>query len=401
MKREKVFHYMIGNVFILLAINLLFGIGSYYQYQKFVREINLYVGGITEKLKEQYPNITEGEIASILNADKSDSEILKKLGINDTNIAIISLEQNKKDTVLLSFLTTFILDTILIISFVVILRKKRKKVEEITGYVQEISKKNYQLELEKEEEDELSYLKNELYKITLMLKEESENAKKEKDSLKKSIEDISHQLKTPLTSIRILLDNLENEEMEESLRKEFLHDISNQLEKMNVLTISLLKLARFDAGVISLERRKFSVCSLLQAVQENLSILLELHHQTLEIKGDENIMMEGDFHWEQEALTNIVKNSIEHSKPNTKIMISYTESPFYVTITIEDRGCGISKKDQKHIFDRFYKSKNASSDSIGIGLSLAKTIIEKDGGTIHVDSKEGLYTKFQIQYEKK
>ena len=392
---------MIGNVFILLAINLLFGIGSYYQYQKFVREINLYVGGITEKLKEQYPNITEGEIASILNADKSDSEILKKLGINDTNIAIISLEQNKKDTVLLSFLTTFILDTILIISFVVILRKKRKKVEEITGYVQEISKKNYQLELEKEEEDELSYLKNELYKITLMLKEESENAKKEKDSLKKSIEDISHQLKTPLTSIRILLDNLENEEMEESLRKEFLHDISNQLEKMNVLTISLLKLARFDAGVISLERRKFSVCSLLQAVQENLSILLELHHQTLEIKGDENIMMEGDFHWEQEALTNIVKNSIEHSKPNTKIMISYTESPFYVTITIEDRGCGISKKDQKHIFDRFYKSKNASSDSIGIGLSLAKTIIEKDGGTIHVDSKEGLYTKFQIQYEKK
>ncbi len=401
MKKEKIFYYVLGNIILLFLMNLLFGIGSYYQYRKMVKEINGYVGGMVEQLKEEYPDIKDGTIARILTADQKDSEILEKLGIHDNNIAILSLEQNKKDGFLLFFLMTLLLDAILIMIFLVIIRKKRKKVEEITSYVKEIHKKNYQLELDKEEEDELSYLKNELYKITVMLKEESEIAKKEKESLKESIEDISHQLKTPLTSIRILLDNLENEEMDASLRKEFLHDISNQLEKMNVLTISLLKLARFDAGVVSLEKKKFSVSSLLQAVSNNLSILLELHQQTLEIKGEENTMMEGDFHWEQEAITNIVKNSIEHAKPNTKITISYTESPFYVTITIEDRGCGISKKDQKHIFDRFYKSKNASSDSIGIGLALSKTIIEKDGGTIRVDSKEGLYTKFQIQYEKK
>lgn len=386
---------------LFFGISLIFTYFSVEHYHTLTKEVNAYVGSIVKKVEERYPAITEEEIRDLLNGKGETSKILEETGINEDNIAMISLEKEQKKSYWITMILFLLMDFLFLLSFVSFYLRREKKVKELTKQVKEISKKNYNFPIEKEEEGEISYLRNELYKITIMLKEESENAKKEKEALKTLVEDISHQLKTPLTSIRILLDNLENTKMEEEMRREFLHDISVQLEKMNTLTISLLKLARFDAGVVTLEKKEVKVKDLLEELQENYSVLLELHNQKLVIEGDSKITMNCDSHWELEALGNILKNAIDHGKENSTIFITFSETPFYTTIEIRNEGEGISKKDQKHIFDRFYKSKNASKDSIGIGLSLAKAIVEKEGGTIRLESIPNQYTTFQIKYEKK
>lgn len=385
------------NLILLITFFSLFLVFHSFSSKKFTKEINSYIGNIIAKVEEKYPNITKEEVIELLNSEGEESSTLKELGINEDNMAIRSL-QNKERQILFSSLLLFLfLDISLMTCFFLYEKRKEKKIHDITESVKEINKKNYVLAPDKEEEGELSYLKNELYKITVMLKEESENAKKEKDALKTLVEDISHQLKTPLTSIRILLDNLESIDMKEETRREFLRDISVQIEKMNTLTISLLKLARFDAGVITLEPKEVSVLDLFKKVEENVAVLLELHNKKLLIKGDE-IVLTCDPHWELEALTNIVKNAIEHATTD-EITIMYSETFFYTTIEIQNEGEEISLEDRKHIFDRFYKSKNASKDSIGIGLSLAKAIIEKDKGTISVTSSKNK-TVFLIKYLK-
>ncbi len=385
------------NLILLITFFSLFLVFHSFSSKKFTKEINSYIGNIIAKVEEKYPNITKEEVIELLNSEGEESSTLKELGINEDNMAIRSL-QNKERQILFSSLLLFLfLDISLMTCFFLYEKRKEKKIHDITESVKEINKKNYVLAPDKEEEGELSYLKNELYKITVMLKEESENAKKEKEALKTLVEDISHQLKTPLTSIRILLDNLESIDMKEETRREFLRDISVQIEKMNTLTISLLKLARFDAGVITLEPKEVSVLDLFKKVEENVAVLLELHNKKLLIKGDE-IVLTCDPHWELEAFTNIVKNAIEHATTD-EITITYSETFFYTTIEIQNEGEEIFLEDQKHIFDRFYKSKNASKDSIGIGLSLAKAIIEKDKGTISVTSSKNK-TVFLIKYLK-
>ena len=232
-----------------------------------------------------------------------------------------------------------------------------------------------------------------------MLKESAEISIKEKTQLSDSIADISHQIKTPITSIRIMLDNIkENPQMDEATKNEFINDISNQVDWISSLVISLLKLARLDAGVIELNRQEIKVEELVQNVVRNLAILLEVKNVSVEVNIPDGAVFFGDYSWQLEALTNIVKNSIEHSRENSKIYIIAESNNFFLKIIVKDEGNGILKEDIKHIFDRFYKSKNSSEDSIGIGLSLAKSIIEKDNGYIEVTSKLEKGTEFEIKY---
>ena len=216
-----------------------------------------------------------------------------------------------------------------------------------------------------------------------------------------AVSNISHQLKTPLTSMSIMIDNIQNDStMSEATRKDFLKEISKQIEWINFLVISLLKLARFDAGVINLRKDKINVKDLLNKVKDNLDITAELQEVEISIDKDNDVFFIGDFNWQVEALTNIVKNSLEHSTTNQKVNIDYEDNNFYTKITIKDNGKGMNKSDLKNIFKRFYKGQNASETSIGIGLSLAKTIIEKGDGYITCESKENKGTTFTIKYMK-
>ncbi len=261
--------------------------------------------------------------------------------------------------------------------------------------------KNYQLDIDDNSEDELSNLKNELYKITIMLKEESENSKKDKENLKISVQDISHQLKTPLTSISIMLDNIkENPNMDEKIKQKFIFEISKQIEWINWLVISMLKLSKLDANVVEFNSDKININQLMSDIIKNLEIPIEIRNQNIIINGTRENFFIGDYKWQQEAITNIIKNCIEHNKDNGNIFINHEENNLYTKISIRDEGEGISKEDLRHIFERFYKGKNSSENSVGIGLALAKSIIEKDNGMITCKSEIGNGTEFVIKYMK-
>ena len=282
------------------------------------------------------------------------------------------------------------------------LKRRDKKIKQITKYINEIKNKKYELNIDENSEDELSNLKNELYKITIMLKEESEISKKDKENLKVSVEDISHQLKTPLTSITIMLDNLkENPNMDENTKQKFIFEISKQIDWINWLVISMLKLSKLDANVVQFYDEKINLNKFITEIVKNLEIPIEIKNQNIIINGDNEAAFVGDYKWQQEAVTNIIKNCIEHNKENGTINIKYEENNLFTKISIKDEGIGIEKEDLKHIFERFYKGKNSTENSVGIGLSLSKNIIEKNNGIILCKSEIGKGTEFIIKYMKK
>ena len=188
--------------------------------------------------------------------------------------------------------------------------------------------------------------------------------------------------------------------MEEETKKQFTHEIRRQIEWMNWLILALLKLSRLDANVEEFHQEKISLEKLIQNVIQNLAIPIEIKNQEIILQGDKNATIIADYKWQLEAITNIVKNAIKHSPENKKIWITLEEKTLFTKILIKDEGPGIEKEDLRHIFERFYKGKQASENSIGIGLALAKTIIEKQNGYISCHSKRGEGTVFEIKYMK-
>ena len=234
-----------------------------------------------------------------------------------------------------------------------------------------------------------------------MLKEESYNSSKDKDNIKKSIEDISHQLKTPLTSIGIMLDNIiDDSNMDANVRNDFINEINREINNINFLVKSLLKLSRFDINAVNYNNDFNNIKLIVNKVVNNVSTLSDLKNIKVNINIQDDFNLYCDFNWQVEALTNIVKNSIEHSFKDKNIIINAFDEKLYSKIEITNYGIGINDKDIKHIFDRFYKGENSNEDSFGIGLSLAKTIIEKNNGKISVLSKKNDKTTFTIKYYK-
>ena len=234
-----------------------------------------------------------------------------------------------------------------------------------------------------------------------MLKETAINSEKERNDLSNSIADISHQLKTPITSIRIMLDNIEESpNMDDTTRTEFIEEISKQVNWISSLVISLLKLAKFDAGAIVMKDAEINLNELIDNVLNNIAILIDVKNIRVEKNINNNIYINADYNWQLETFTNIIKNAVEHSKQNGTIYINVEDNLVFTRIKIRDNGEGISKKDIKHIFERFYKGQGSAESSIGIGLSLAKTIIEKENGSIKVQSEKGKETEFIIEYFK-
>lgn len=374
-----------------------------YEYNQYKESVNRYVYSMLATLQNEYPNITEEEIMDIVN-QKEEIEYLetfRKYGIQESDSILYKMEKVYHIHLYLSLGFTLFLTLSFLTFFFIYYSKKERTIKEITNYMKELNKKNYQLGIQDNGEGALSILRNEVYKTTIMLREESENLRLEKIALKDSISDISHQLKTPLTSILIMLDNIiDNPEMDEATKTDFIKNVGHQVENIHFLIVSLLKISRFDADVIEFKKENIFVDRLINNVIENTSILKEIKKVDVQVLGENGITYLGDYHWELEALTNILKNAIEHSKEKGMVKITILENPLYTKISIQDEGVGMSKKDLQNIFKRFYKGEESSRDSIGIGLNLAKKIIEKDNGIIKVDSKKGVGTTFEIRYMK-
>ena len=387
---------------IVLAIIVFSGI-YYYQYRYYTNNFNSKISTIVTKLIEEYPELSKSEIIELLNSKEiNNQELFNTYGIDLNNDSVV-MENDKKFAYfsIINILFIIFFSMLIVIIFLRYNKSKDKKLNEITKYIEEINNKNYKLYIDDNTEDELSILQNEIYKTTIMLKEVADNSKEDKIKLKDSLSDISHQLKTPLTSITILIDNIiENKDMDEATRTEFAKDIKREITNINFLVQSLLKLSKLDADSVKFMNEDVNISEIINNSIKNVSVLSDLKNINIEVNGDKNAKIYCDLKWQVEAITNILKNCVEHSKSNGKVQISYEENQVYSIIKIRDYGVGIYKEDLPHIFERFYKGKNSSNESIGIGLALSKTIIESNNGYIGVESELEKGTEFIIKYFK-
>ena len=408
LKNKNIKYLIIPMIILTIVTIIVITIQTYNQYKKVTITANQKIAEIIGTIIKQEPEIDTRTIIEVLNSKQDTEEYqkgqeeLKKYGIdiNEAN-SIITVQNQMKQNMIFNTILIIVFSILWMIIIFEYLKRRDKKINQITQYINEIKNKKYELDINENSEDELSNLKNELYKITIMLKEESEISKKDKDNLKMSVEDISHQLKTPLTSITIMLDNLkDNPNMDENTKQKFIFEISKQIDWINWLVISMLKLSKLDANVVQFYEEKINLKRFIDEIIKNLEIPIEIKNQQIVIEGDESASFIGDYKWQQEAVTNIIKNCIEHNKDNGRVYIRYEENTLFTKITIKDEGEGISKEDLKHIFERFYKGQNSSENSVGIGLALAKNIIEKNKGMISCKSELDKGTEFVIKYMK-
>ena len=397
MKNKTIKKYILSLIILLIFNVSLIFILNRYEYKMYAKNYNDKINSIISNIRNKYPDIEESDIIEIINSEQDSEDILNKYGID--SITKNDKVNNKIKIISLIIIITF--DSLIILIFYLYDKNKSKKIKEITKMISKINNRQFDIDINDFNEGELSILKNEISKTTTMLRQVADNSVKDKLNLKDSLGDISHQLKTPLTSITIMIDNiLDNPDMNEKTRKKFLINIKREILNINFLVMSLLKLSKFDANVVKFNKESVYLKDIIIESIKNVSMIKELKNITIKVSGDDNIKLLCDFKWQVESITNILKNSIEHTSEYGTVEVNYSENKLYTRILIKDNGKGIDSGDLPHIFDRFYKGKNGSDDSFGIGLSLSKTIIEKEGGSITVKSTPNIGTIFTIKYLK-
>lgn len=351
-------------------------------------------------LLEKYPDISEKEIAEILNNKTEytdNSEFLNKYGIYPEKDWVSYNNQGSYKYVILSISVCIAFGLAFAVLFLRYLKIQKKQTMNIAKRIERINLGDYSLQIDRNSEDELSLLDNQIYRTAVKFREQAENSRKDKENLQKSLSDISHQLKTPLTSIIVMVENiLDDDDMPLEIRREFLNDIKHNTNTISFLVQSLLKLSKLDAEAVKFRYEQVEVKSIVDECIKNTAVMAEILGVRLETECN-NIILNCDRKWLCEAITNIIKNCIEHSH-NGNIKITAEQNKLYTKISIKDNGSGIDKEDLPHIFERFYKGKNSSDDSVGIGLALAKSIIEKQSGYIGVSSELGAGSEFVIKF---
>ena len=286
------------------------------EYKIYTVNYNNKIYSVLTVLKEKYPNITEEEIIQILNS-KSDSKdnFLEKYGIELEKDSIVIENKNMLNLfIIISILLTLSLSIILVYIYLKYNSKKDKDIEEIESYIEQINKGNYKLKIDNNTEDELSILKNEVYKTMIMLKESAENSSKDKESIKDSLSDISHQLKTPITSIMIALDNLEdNPDLDIETREKFIKSAKRDINNINFLIQSILKLSKFDTNAVEFIKKDVEIKDLIMESIKNVENLCDLRNINIKTNNDIDEKIYCDKHWQIEAITNIIKNAVEHA----------------------------------------------------------------------------------------
>ena len=387
-------------VIILIFMSCMVGF-NIYQDAEYKESLNRYANTIVKMVREKYPEVSEEEIVELVNAEavEGSDDVLADYGISGDIYVFKSMEHTRRVTLIGNVAILTMLGVLSLVVFGVYTSKRKRKIDELDRYIQDVSNKMYEIGIDKESEDELNRLKDSLYKITVMLKEDSESKRKQNEAILELVSDISHQLKTPITSIQILLDNiLENENMDSDTRRKFTLEILRQVKGMNFLIFSLLKLSKLDACVVEFDNKEIAVNELITDILTDLDVLIELKHLDVHVNIPDGVRFVGDYNWNKEAVLNIVKNAVEYTPDGKNIFIGAEENDLYTKIVIRDEGKGIDEKDLPHIFERFYKRGNSAEDSFGIGLALSKSIVEKQDGVVSVDSEVGVGTAFTIKY---
>ena len=282
--------------------------------------------------------------------------------------------------------------------FLLYTHQRYKRLYELNNYLSLVCSGTYDLDICSNTEGELSILSNNLYKVITLLRTQNDLLEKDKVQLADSLADISHQLKTPLTSMMMMTDLL-REEIDPDKQAEFIEVMETQLGKMRWLILNLLKLSKLDAGTVELKQEKNSLKNTLQEALQPFQVMMDVKEICLSDETEE-FMYRGDQHWTAEAVGNIIKNCIEHMEKGGHLTLKTARTHIYDVLYITDDGCGIEAKDLPHIFERFYQGGSPSGESVGIGLALSKAILEKEKAAIRAESTKGEGTTFEIRFYK-
>lgn len=274
------------------------------------------------------------------------------------------------------------------------------KVNELNSYLSALNRGIQSFDSKSYDEGELSVLQSELYKLSVTLHHQNEMLNEKQTFVQDSLNDIAHQIKTPLTSMMVMTDLMLETELPKEKQEEFIVSIQKQLDRLKLLISNLMKLSKLDAGVINYNPTWINDQELLNKVMVPFEVILELKEIEYQCSAS-NQEVYIDVDWMVEALSNLVKNAIEHTSKGQNLLIQSQVSQLSWKILVEDQGKGISPEELDHIFERFYRGSNSSSDSVGIGLSLTQKIITQQQGRIFVESQEGKFTRFKIEFHHK
>lgn len=294
---------------------------------------------------------------------------------------------------------TFVLCVMLFGIYLMSTYQRYKKLAELASDMNRILHgEDIGISLERYSEGEFGVLQSEIHKMTNRLREQKRQLIDDKIYLADSLADISHQIRTPLTSINLVVSLLSEPNISEERKMKLTHELLGLLSRIDWLITTLLKISKLDAGTVQLKKETIPVSELLRIAVEPLLVPIELREQTLTICAEG--VFTGDVSWTSEAIGNIIKNCMEHTQDGGHLTIKASENVLYTEIVITDDGVGIESEDLPHIFERFYKGKNSIGQSFGIGLALARMIISEQNGTIKAENRAERGATFTIRFYK-
>ena len=382
--------YLLGALLVIVIMTVICGVVCSVSLAKIREESFRSQIGLVAAVREKYPDLSDKEIIDSISSptDTAETErMLRSYSITKSDWLALPNEENTAELIISGAVLCLLTGGIVFVILLFYDRRQKKLTAELTDYLSRLNSGKYDMDISSNGEDSFSRLKNEIYRTTVRLREQSERSRQDKINLKNSISDISHQIKTPLTSISVMLDRISNDrDMSNDIKRKLLTDVKHSSNYIISLVQSLLTLSRLDADSITMKHEDVSVGELLGMCRERTEILAELGEVTVKVQDCGNISLKCDKKWMSEAITNILKNCIEHTPSGGYVTMSASQNKLFTEITVRDTGNGIPKNELPHIFERFYKGSSSDENSIGIGLSLAKTIIEKNNGYISVKS---------------
>ncbi len=282
-------------------------------------------------------------------------------------------------------------------------KKRYDDLRELAGQLDQFLHGQWELTFAEHREGELSILQDEIRKMTGTLRQQADALKGEKEYLCDAITDLSHQLRTPLTSLNLIQTMLSEQQLPETRRRELLRRQKQLLHSVDSLLVTLLKMARIDAGAVTFEKKSVSVTELTEKAAEPLRIPMEIKGQQLILSSasvDGEVHFCGDLAWSTEALTNILKNCMEHTPEKGHIVVSWQENAVYTEVCVEDDGPGIAPEDLPYILERFYKGKNQGSAGFGVGLAFARMVTAAQNGVLTVENRQEGGARFRMRFYK-
>ena len=278
--------------------------------------------------------------------------------------------------------------------------RRYREIRTLAGQIDELLHGSEVPEFKHFREGDLEILRDEINKLTIRLREQAALLQKDKSSLADALADISHQIRTPLTSLNILLERMKSREIDSDTRRYLLRESGRMLSKIEWLVTALLKMSKLEAGSIVLQEETVDLEQLLAEAVAPFEIAMEVHGKTCSISGAEGKAITGDYAWTLEAVQNVIKNGLEYTPDGGKLSICCDENPLYTELQITDSGSGISGEDLPHLFERFYRGENAGKDSFGIGLALAQMILARENAVILAQNAPEGGGQFRIRFYK-